>query len=263
MNKVVSIILFFFVSGYLYCQTKEEFLLKIQENIHSYSKLKPILNEFKNDNNKWVQPKVFLGAKAFYHSFRLKDSASIYGWLHSFPVRVIYLDDKVLYLSIVRTEVMDGKKIVSDTIYRYVDSLYSAKFLTQFNTENGTIFTWRDLFEDNINYFIIEPGIGFWKENEPKTIWEEIYVPMLKRKDHAAIQKECKSFNPVRRAYGAFALYNLQKAGKKLSPAEVVMLNNITTSKTPIDFSQGCDNYSDKPTDEVLRISIADYFRKK
>jgi hypothetical protein len=112
--------------------------------------------------------------------------------------------------------------------------------LRAYNKIQNVEFTWHDLFEDRIDNFSTEPGLGIWKDGEPRTEWERVYLPMVKRKDHIAIQNECKSFNPVRRAYGAFALFHLKDAGESLSDPENKMFSEILTSKDRVYYSWGC-----------------------
>lgn len=66
------------------------------------------------------------------------------------------------------------------------------------------------------------------------------FWPAVRDRDHAAIVKNCRSFNTTRKAFGAFCLYVLQKQGEPLSWEEKELMQKILNSNEKISYRAVC-----------------------
>lgn len=167
-------------------------------------------------------------------------------------LRAIYKKEKVGYIKI-ETDSYDSilKQDVWEVAYKYVDTDYTNQTLAAFNNQYKTRFTWTDLYEDDCRNFSVKPGelvCTDYAYNPDGHVTEEIFIsremkyefyPLIKSRDHQAIAKNCLSFNPVRKAYGAVCLYALQQLGEPLSKAEKQLLKKTRRSRENIPYKQG------------------------
>ena len=63
---------------------------------------------------------------------------------------------------------------------------------------------------------------------------------MIINRDHEAIVKNCRSFNTIRRAFGAYCLYVLQRRGEPLSWEEKELLMKIANSNEQMRYRAAC-----------------------
>jgi hypothetical protein len=147
--------------------------------------------------------------------------------------------------------------IVAGIAFKYVDSTYANKVLTPYNNTHNTDFTWGDLYEDHLYYFTGLPNLyekrkrreeatekdfatgNVWGWGEPAWVTTQ-YEPLLVNRDHKTLIKHCKSFNPARKAYGAYCLYIFKKDGVPLSEEENDLFELISHSNETVEFHAGC-----------------------
>jgi hypothetical protein len=184
--------------------------------------------------------------KADFH-YTLADSI-----VRRMVVQVIYKNDQVGYIKIEGERYDSSKKQeVWQVAWKYVDTLYTNQVLTAYNNKHQTQFTWTDLYEDNCMGFTIRPGELVCQDYsydphgnviEPILISPQMkkeFYPLIKKRDHNAIIKNCQSFNSVRKAYGAVCLYVLQYLGEPLSKKEKHLLKKCRRSREKIVYMEG------------------------
>jgi len=186
-------------------------------------------------------------------------------------LNVTYNGEQVGYITI-EDDYYDPaiNKRVHNTLFKYIDSVYATGALAGYNTKNKTGFTWHDLFEDDWDRFTTDGGgLSFPEEPDSSgfpslltgSLSHEIKkcIMLIKNKDHQAIEKFTKSFNPVRKAYGAACLYVWQQIGEPLSMEEKQLLQMIRQSNEKIDYSNGCLVERQKSIHAILTKRELDY----
>lgn len=193
--------------------------------------------------------------KADFH-YTLADSI-----VRRMTVQVIHKNDQVGYIKIEGMRYDSVKKQeVWQIAYRYVDTAYTNQVLAAYNKKHHTQFTWNDLYEDSCKGFIMST----WNSDHRDSAFDaegnlrrEItiskpmkleFYPLIKKRDHNDIIKNCQSFNPYRKAYGAVCLYALQQLGEPLSKTEKRLLKQCRRCQEKILYTTG-DNY------ELTKIS--------
>lgn len=136
-------------------------------------------------------------------------------------------------------------------VYKYVDTAYTNQVLAGYNKKHQTQFTWKDLYEDSCTYFTMSTwnsdhtDSAFDAEGNLKreiTISKPMkleFYPLIKKRDHNAIIKNCLSFNPCRKAYGAVCLYALEQLGEPLSKKEKHLLKQCRLCREKIMYASG------------------------
>ena len=184
--------------------------------------------------------------KADFH-YTLADSI-----VRRMVVHVIYKNDQVGYIKI-EGDRYDStlKKESWQVAYTYVDTAYTNQVLGAYNTKHHTQFTWQDLYEDSCRSFAVSP-VNLVRRDylydpegnviEPVLISQQMkqeFYPLIKKRDHNAIIKNCLSFNPNRKAYGAVCLYALQQLGEPLSKTEKHLLKQCRRCRDKVVYASG------------------------
>lgn len=184
---------------------------------------------------------------------------------------VTYKDDQVGYVKIEDSYYdYDSSKSLSHILLKHIDSLYTNSVLAAYNTKHNTDFTWQDLYEDDYSRYNIGGGLSvphaddFDSTGFPTPYFGLTYeirdcLPMILNKDHKAIIRYCKSFNPTRNAYGAVSLYTMQKMGEPLSTEEKQLLKTIRQSSKTTDYSSGCFVTRNKKLKDILVTRELEY----
>ena len=204
--------------------------------------------------------------KANFH-YTLADSIT-----HDMNVLAIYQNEQVHYIKIEGMRYDSNQKQEAwQVVYRYIDTLYTNQVLARYNKKHQTDFTWQDLYEDPLHRYDNLPEL-FEPLIDPAEATEEDYAqgkvraglkhggppystslfrPLLINRDHAAIVRSARSFNPVRKAYGGYCLFILEGMGEKLSAEEKQLFRSIAQSKEiiPVYFE---DMGSLKPISSIF-----------
>lgn len=164
-------------------------------------------------------------------------------------VHVIHKNEQVGYIRISGTRYDSSlKQETWQVVYKYVDSAYTNQILNAYNQKHQTQFTWKDLYEDSCKNFSVRPVNLVCTDYvydpagnviEPIFISQQMkqeFYPLIKKRDHNAIIRNCLSFNPYRKAYGAVCLYALQQLGEPLSKTETHLLKECRRSKEKIFY---------------------------
>ena len=187
--------------------------------------------------------------KADFH-YTLADSI-----MRRMVVQVIHKNDQVGYIRI-SGMLYDSmqKQETWQVAYKYVDTAYTNLVLDAYNTKHHARFTWQNLYEDSCKAFVMST----WNSDHRDSAFDaegnlrrEItlsrpmkleFYPLIKKRDHNAIIKNCLSFNPNRKAYGAVCLYALEQLGEPLSKKEKHVLKQCRQSREKIYYASG-DTY--------------------
>jgi hypothetical protein len=234
------------LTGLLFCfifsiaQTPENLLRDVRENVASTSQLrkalqKQALNKFENICDRDWDTTLYLKHtklnRCFAYSTAVGENGTIF---KEMIVRAIYNGEQIGYVRI-EERIYDQKVRLYkyDTLLRYVDSSYTAGILNAYNTIHHSDFTWRDLYEDNLDEFVIFPGfrapniikdsngVEIGLADEPSlSLYMMKFLPLIIKRDHGTIVQYCKSINPTRKAYGALCLYVLQQIKEPLTNEE-------------------------------------------
>jgi len=186
--------------------------------------------------------------KADFH-YTLADSI-----VRGMTVQVIYKKDQVGYIKISGERYDKSTKLSTwEVAYTYIDTPYTNQVLNAYNKKHQTQFTWKDLYEDSCMNFSVRPINLVYTDYvydpagnviEPVFISERMkqeFYPLIKKRDHNAIIKNCLSFNPYRIAYGAVCLYALQQLGEPLSKTEKHLLRKCRRCSEKIMYTTGDD----------------------
>jgi hypothetical protein len=252
-------------------QSPEDLLRDVRENVASTSQLrkalqKQDLNKFENIcDDPWDTTLYLKHTKlnrCFGYSTPVGENGTIF---REMIVRAIYKGEQIRYVRI-EERIYDQKERLYkyDTLFRYIDSSYTAGILYAYNNLHHSDFTWRDLYEDNLDVFVIFPGLRapniIKDSNGVERLVDEPslsrymmkFLPLIKKRDHGTIVQHCKSFNPTRKAYGALCLYVLQQIKEPLTNEEKQLLKNICQSNETTEFSSGCYHWNSKKINTIL-----------
>lgn len=272
MQKLLTLTLLIFFCWRLSAQTPEALVRTVQANVSSLSQLKAALKEqavYRDPHDWWWNfdrdTTGYLGHKIMGCAYRFKHRAHWKTIRQLVKLYVAYKGDQIGYVRI-EDNVYPLKKV----FFTYVDTTWATLLLAQYNKEHQADFSWRDLYEDNWNLFSTgrgfdEPPMGDELDSAGKfTPWygpsEELKlcIRLVIKKDHPGIAKFSKSFNPVRKAYGAICLYALQELGEPLSIEEKQLLETIRQSEERIDYYVGCNRYPQQMIRTVLTTKKLD-----
>lgn len=216
-------------------------------------------------NNWYFDTTGLLGHKIMATCYRYKYPAGTDTVHQLVFLYVTFKGEQVAYVRIEDNNYPDKRVLL-----KYVDSVYTAGVLAAYNAKHQTDFSWSDLYEDDWDRFTTD--VGFTSTTDdldssgiPSLLtgglsYEiKICIPLIKNKDHHAIEKFTKSFNPVRKAYGATCLYVIQQLGEPLSIEEKELLKAIRQSKETIDYSHGCLVQRQKRINAILTKRELDY----
>jgi len=169
-------------------------------------------------------------------------------------VQVIYKNDQVHYIKIegMQPDSMQ-KQETWQVVYRYIDTAYTHQVLKAYNQKHQTDFTWKDLYEDDLDEFVVLPGfmapnilkdsngaeIGLAPAEPFLSRYIMDFLPLIKKRDHHAMVKMCQSPNPARKAYGALCLYTLQQLKEPLTSGERQLIETISHSNEVTKYSPG------------------------
>jgi hypothetical protein len=196
--------------------------------------------------------------KADFH-YTLADSITRHMY-----VQVICKNDQVGYIKIEGMRYDSSKNQENwQVAYTYVDTPYTNRVLAAYNQKHQTNFTWTDLYEDSCKGFTM----GTWNSDHTDSAFDaegnfrrEItisrpmkleFYPLIKKRDHNAIIKNCLSFNPYRKAYGAVCLYAMQQLGEPLSKTEKHLLKQCRRFREKIMYASG-DYYAPAKISSLL-----------
>jgi hypothetical protein len=272
MNRLLTLAVLLFLLYRSQAQTPEALVRDVQANVSSLSQLKKALKNqaaYRDPHDHWwgfdKDTTGLLGHKVMAAAYRYKYRANKKTIRQLVFLYVIYQGEQIGYLRI-EEDVYPTKRV----FLKYVDSAYATRVLTPYNNEYHTDFSWPDLYEDNWKRFVA------WGSFEDKPTPEELdssgtkkpwfclsnemkqCIPHVIHKDHQAIAKYSKSFNPVRKAYGAACLYVLQQLGEPLNPEEDQLLETIRQSDERIDHSVGCMLYRLQMINTILTKELDD-----
>ena len=236
------LVLLVFTANLSWGQTPADLLRDVRENTASASRMMKALQKhaqyLDSNNNGWYDTATFLRHNLLKKGYRYNTSV--------ITIEAVYRGEQLGYVRLFG---------FNDTLFRYINHDYTALVLKEYNTANNTDFTWHDLYEDDLSYFMGLPGLyetrklatpeelekGFWF-NLPSPITDE-YEPLLVKRDHKTIIKHCKSFNPARKAYGAYCLYILKNEGVPLNEEEKDLFEQISHSGETTMLVSGCLGY--------------------
>lgn len=258
----------------LKAQTPEDLIRDVQGNCSSTSRLKKILQKhapYQDINNNWshsTDTTAFLQNKKLFECFRYKTPLANGDTSHKLVfLFATYKNDQVGYIRIENDHYDHANnKFVRNLLFKYIDTVYTDRILSNYNTMNGTDFSWPDLFEDDLDRYCTDVGLPIPQPDDfdstgiPTPYFGLSYeikecLPMILNKDHQAIIRYCKSFNPTRNAFGAASLYAMQKMGEPLSTEEKQLLEKIRKSPAKTDCSTGCLVTRDKKLKDILTKS--------
>ena len=166
-------------------------------------------------------------------------------------VNAVYKGEKLRYVQLVEHYNIDNTGFYETReLMKYVDSAYANSLLLPYNEKHKTDLTWKDLFEDDLQVFetfgelltvkYYDRPDGTGRDSVFLSGGMPAFWPMIRDPDHIAVVKNCKSINPVRKAYGLVCLYIWQQRGEILSPEELTLLKTIVKLKDTIAYSHGC-----------------------
>lgn len=172
-----------------------------------------------------------------------------------------YQGEQLGYLKILESyfDKASNTEIKNKVLLQYMNAPYTDSVLKVYNSKHQADFTWKDLYEDSLTSYdgfdeVLEPLI----ERDKATVEDgymgrvrggirglappvavTLFRPLLLKRDHAAIVRNARSFNPVRKAYGGYCLFILKVTGEKLSAEEKQLFHSIAHSKEiiPVYYS--------------------------
>lgn len=245
MHRILVLFILLFAANLSWGQTPANLVGDVRENTASVNlfmnAVKKHANNIDSANNLWYDTAALLGHTLYSQEYRYNSSIV--------TLKAIYKGAELGYVCVTGDD--------KDTLFKYVDSAYTARVLNDYNTANHTNFTWVDLYEDDLNYFNGLPGLyekpkpltpeeiekGILRDDTAQARTTKEYEPLLINRDHSTIIKHCKSFNPARKAYGAFCLYILKKEGVPLSNEENDLFEQISHSNEKTELTAGCLGY--------------------
>ena len=255
-----------------HAQTPEDLIRDVHLHSASLSELKAVIN--KNAANLNTSPDFWyfkLDTTTFLNLSVLQDcfSYKVLQGAHQdtlekwFRLRAVYKNDQVVYLWLDDDPYLTFWS-TKTPVYKFVDTAYNTALLGTYNKVHQTDFTWRDLYEDTLNEYQIIPGLqvprledtnedGDIINGDYTTTWQmELFLPLIKNRDHKSILRNCRSFNPTRQAFGAACLYALQKKGEPLSKEEKQLLKTIRRSSETSTYRSGCVGHPHTKLSEIL-----------
>ncbi|MCS3799387.1 hypothetical protein [Niastella sp. OAS944] len=243
MTRILVLAILIVAANLSWGQTPEDLVRDLRENTASTTRLMNTLQkhaqQLDSAHNGWYNSAALLGHTLYKKDYRYNSSV--------IAVHAVYRGEQLGYVLV--------STYGGDTLFRYVNHDYTAQVLKDYNAANNTDFTWRNLYEDDLMYFEGLPGlyetrrVATPEEAEKGIIWEwpskitDEYEPLLVKRDHATIIKHCKSFNPARKAYGAYCLYILKNEGVLLSREENELFEKISHSNETTGLLGGCLAY--------------------
>jgi hypothetical protein len=272
MKKGITLTGLLFCFIFSFAQTPEKLLRDVREHVASTSQLRKALqkhvfykyefcwNDFP-DTTFYLKQTILGGCFSYRTPAGEKDTVE-----RIIKVRAICKGEQIGYVHMAeRIYDQPGGSYQYKTILKHVDSSYTSGILNAYNTLHQTNFNWQDLYEDELDRFSIVPGlrvpailtdsngVEIGLADEPFLAGEMMaFVPLINKRDHGTIVKNCKSFNPTRKAYGALCLYVLQQMKEPLTTEEKQLLKNICQSDEITTFSQGCMVYRGKKISTIL-----------
>jgi len=253
----------------LCAQTPEDLVRDVQANSTSVAALRRVVEKYapiKDTITRWAyytDTNGFLGQKKLFQSFTFCDpSAKKDSPAKTLNLFVTYTGDTVRYIKLesFHYEFTNTLAGITNPVY-YIDSVYTNRLLSNYNAAYKTSFTMADLYEDECDCFatIGRPNIvsTYTKRNgsQGNVFYAQDFAefwPSLRDRDHATIVKNCRSFNTVRKAYGAFCLYILQQQGEPLSWEEKELMQKILNSTEKIGYRAVCKRYDGVPIKNLL-----------
>ncbi|MBO9204589.1 MULTISPECIES: hypothetical protein [Niastella] len=253
MKKLQILICVILGSLFARSQPLEELVQDVQAHKTSMTQLRALFSKHPSyeDASEFGYNFAMLGQrtdKAEFH-YTLADSIT-----RRMTVETTYKKDQVGYIKI-KGQYYDktAGTFIWQTAYTYVDTPFTNQMLEAYNKIHQTQFTWKDLYEDSCKGFFINmsgsdfadsafDAEGNFKDriilSRPMKL--EFY-PLIKRRDHNAIIKNCLSFNPARKAYGAVCLYALQQLGEPLSKTEKHLLRKCRRCREKVLYDASTD----------------------
>lgn len=269
MKPVIALAFLLTAFSSLYAQTPEDLVRDVQANFTSVAALRNVIQKhaeykdlvirgtnYDNANGFFQQKKLFQGFSFWY------SSAHRWGRDKLMNLFVTYTGDTVRYIKLesFTYEFNNTLMGINRPVY-YIDSVYSNKLLSNYNTAHKTNFSIADLYEDDCDCFgtIGRPNIVSTYTKKDGSQGNVFYAqdfaefwPSLRDRDHAAIVKNCRSFNTVRKAFGAFCLYILQQQGEPLSWEEKELMQKILNSTEKISYCAMCKRYDSVQINNLL-----------
>lgn len=260
MYRFLVLIVLLITANLSWGQTAADLVRDVRENSNSVTLFLDALQKHANYrdtiNCLVYDTEPLLGHSSYTQEYRYNSSIV--------TVKAIYKNKHLAYVSVIGDE-----KNTTDTLFRYVNALYTAHVLLDYNTANQTDFTWRDLYEDYLSYFEGLPGLyevpkpltpeeiekGILRDDTAKARTTKEYEALLVKRDHKTIIKHCKSFNPARKAYGAYCLYILKNEGVPLSEEEDALFKQISHSNETTELHAGCLSYRNVKLSFILEMS--------
>lgn len=260
MKPAFTLALFLTTFTSLYAQTGEDLIRDVQANKTSVAALRTVIEKYaviKDTITRWVyytDTNGFFEQKKLFQSFVYRDpSAQKDSPAKTMNLFVTYTGDTVRYIKLESFHYEFTKTLagITNPVY-YFDTVYTNRLLLTYNKAHKTNFTIADLYEDDCDCFatIGRPNIvsAYTKRDgsQGNVFYAQEFAefwPSLRDRDHAAILKNCRSFNTVRKAYGAFCLYILQQQGEPLSWEEKELMQKILNSTEKISYRAMCKNY--------------------
>jgi hypothetical protein len=248
MNRFLLLIVFLVSARLSWGQTPADLVRDVRENTNSVTLFMNAVQKqtgYRDTlNSSWYDTAALLGHTLYLQDYRYNSSIV--------TVKAIYRNEHLAYVSVI-----NGKWTSADTLFRYVNAGYTTRVLGDYNRAHHTDFTWVDLYEDELNYFGGLPGLyevpkpltpeemekGILRDDTAKVKTTKEYEPLLVKRDHKTIIKHCKSFNPARKAYGAYCLYILKNEGVPLSEEEKKLFEQISHSNETTELHAGCLGY--------------------
>ena len=244
----------------LCAQTPEDLVRDVQANFTSVAALRNVIEKHavsKDTITHWAYYNDTIGffrQKKLFQSFVYRDpTAKKDSPAKTMNLFVTYTGDTVRYIKLesFHYEFSNTLAGITNPVY-YFDTIYTNRLLSNYNTAHKTNFTIADLYEDECDCFATtgRPNIGSTYTKRDGSQGNVFYAqefaefwPSLRDRDHTTIVKNCRSFNTVRKAYGAFCLYILQQQGAPLSREEKELMQKILNSTEKISYRAVCKRY--------------------
>jgi hypothetical protein len=253
----------------LCAQTPEDLARDVQANATSVAALRSVIQKHaasKDTTTYWAYKEKttgFFQQQKLFQSFVYRDpSAKKDSPGKTMNLFVTYTGDTVRYIKLESFHYEFNQTLAGiQRLVYYIDSVYSNNLLSNYNAAHKSNFTFADLYEDECDCF---GTIG--RPNEQSTYIKKDgsrgnvfyghdfaeFWPSLRDRDHAAIVKNCRSFNIIRRAFGAFCLYILQQQGEPLSWEEKELMQKILNSTEKINYCAMCKRYDSVQINKLL-----------
>lgn len=260
MNPVFAFAILLTAFNGLYAQTPEDLVRDVQANFTSVAAIKSVIEKHAASIDTityWAYKENttgFFQQQKLFESFRYKLSADkkdkSYQTVNLFAT---YTGDTVRYIKLESFHYEFNQTLtgIQRPVY-YIDSVYSESLLSNYNTTHKSNFTTADLYEDECDCFCMVARIDLEstytkKDGSQGNVFyaQEFaeFWPSLRDRDHAAIVKNCRSFNTVRKAFGGFCLYVLQQQGEPLSWEEKELMQKVLNSTEKISYRAVCKRF--------------------